>query len=777
MNKKLILLIAFAYIVGISCSNKNEKKFNIVDYVNPMIGTDYHGHTFPGAALPGGMVQLSPDTGTEGWDWSSGYHYSDSSIIGFSHLHRSGMGAGDWGDILLMPTIGKLKVVPGSKENPDEGYRSRFSHEEEQASPGYYAVFLKDYTIHVKLTVSKRAGFHRYTFPKSDASNILIDAGHGIREDFRMGSEIEIVSDTEIVGHRQSQGFVKHKDVYFCAKFSKPFKDYGTWNNENIKALSKKDKGKYIGAYVKYATSENETIEVKVGISYTSIEQARLNLDTEIPDWNFDQTRDNARKTWAEALGKIEIQPSAKNSEKYNHEKLVTFYTAFYHSLLFPATFSDVDGKYVGLDQQVHTATGFTYLSDFSFWDTHRAQMPLLTIVEPQRNINVIKTLIAQYEQGGWIPTPQQFGNSYTNDMIGDHPVSIMIDAIKKGIDDFDMSKAYKAVRKNAMELPPPDHPSKGRPGLDLYMEYGYLPYDKGVSESVSRTLEYAYCDWCVAQFAKIMEKTNDYNMFFKRSQNYLNIMDPDTRLARPKDSEGRWLSPFNPTLVGHYEHRHYTEANSWQYTWFVPHDVAGLIDFQGGRQSFIRKLDTLFTMSSEIQDNASDVTGLIGQYAHGNEPSHHILYLYNYAGAPWRTQELARKVMDELYHSNPDGLCGNEDMGQMSAWYVLSSMGFYPVAPGQNVYAIGSPEFGKVTIHLDKKYYPVEKFTIETVNNSKENKYIQSARLNGIPLNKPWFVHEIIKGGGTLVFEMGAKPNKSWGAKPENAPPSMISE
>jgi len=774
---KITVLIIAVSLIGTGCTKKQaEKTNNYVDYVDPIIGTDFHGHTFPGAALPGGMVQLSPDTGTEDWDWCSGYHYSDNSVMGFSHLHRSGMGAGDWGDVLLMPITGDVKVVPGSKENPDEGYRSRFSHEEEQASPGYYSVNLKDYGVKVELTVSERAGFHRYTFPESGVSHILIDAGHGIRENYRRGSEIEIVSDTEIVGHRSSHGFVKHKDVYFCAKFSKPFMSSGTWNGNEIKANSKEDAGKYIGAYADYETSENESVEVKVGISYTSIEQARLNLDTEIPGWDFDMVKESAKERWNATLGKIEVQTPEVNGEAYNRDRMTTFYSALYHSLLFPATYSDVDGKYVGLDKKVHTATNFTYRSDFSLWDVYRAQMPLLTIIEPQRITDAINTMVAQYEQGGWLPTPQQFGNSYTNDMIGDHPVDVMVDAYKKGISDFDAEKAYEAVRKNAMETPPSSHPSRGRIGLSYYLELGYLPYDK-VRESVSRTLEYAYNDWCVAQFAQALGKTDDYELFLKRAHNYMNVMDPETGLARPKDSEGNWLSPFNPTFVGHGDQRHYTEANAWQYTWFVPHDVQGLINFEGGKQNFINKLDTLFTMSSEVQETVSDVTGLIGQYAHGNEPSHHTLYLYDYAGAPWKTQELARKVMDELYHSGPDGLCGNEDMGQMSAWYVLSSMGFYPVAPGQNVYAIGSPEFSKVTVHLDERYYDAPVFIIETVNNSKDNKYIQSAILNENPLDKTWFMHDEIKKGSSLIFEMGPEPNKSWGAKPEDAPPSMTTE
>jgi predicted alpha-1,2-mannosidase len=771
---KGIILAAIIIFGGSAC--KTQKEAEIIhynDFVDPFIGTDFHGHTFPGAALPGGMVQLSPDAGVEGWDWCSGYHYSDNSLMGFSHLHRSGMGAGDWGDVLLMPTTGELKVVPGSKENPDEGYRSRFSHEEETASPGYYSVQLKDYSVKAELTVSERAGFHRYTFPKSEAAHIVIDAGHGIRNSYRVGSEVKIVSDTEIVGHRASHGFVKHKKVYFCAKFSKPFQAYGTWSGDNIKPGSKEDSGVYTGAYIDYTTAENETIGVKVGISYTSIEQARLNVETEIPDWNFDTVKENAAGKWNQALSKIEVQTPAEDSPALQQQKLTTFYTALYHALLFPATYSDVDGKYVGLDGQIHIANDFTYLSDFSLWDTHRAEMPLLTLVEPPRNLDAVRTMMAQYEQGGWLPTPQQFGNSYTNDMIGDHPVAAIVDAYKKGIDGFDAEKAFEAVKKNAMEIPPADHRSKGRVGLEYYQKYGYIPYNK-LRESVSRTLEYAYNDWCLAQFAQALGKTEDYEYFMKRAASYKNIIDTSTGFARPKDDKGNWLEPFNPTFVGHGDERHYTEANAWQYTWFVPHDVEGLIEMEGGKDKFLMKLDSLFTISSEVQETTSDVTGMIGQYAHGNEPSHHTLYLYNYAGVPWKTQELARKVMDELYHDGPDGLCGNEDMGQMSAWYVLSAMGFYPVAPGQNVYTVGSPTFSKVTVHLDRAYYNADQFIIETVNNSNKNKYIQSATLNGKPLEKTWFRHGDIKTGGTLVFQMGPEPNKNWGIKQEDAPPSM---
>jgi predicted alpha-1,2-mannosidase len=745
---------------------------SLADYVNPFLGTDDHGHTFPGAALPGGLVQLSPDTDTKGWDWCSGYHYSDSSVMGFSHLHRSGMGAGDWGDIMLMPTTGELKVEPGSKNNPGEGYRSRFSHAEEEASPGYYAVNLKDYGIKAQLTVTERAGFHKYTFPKSDASHILIDMNHGVRDNCT-GAQVKIVNSTEIEGHRSSKGFVKNKNVYFCAKFSKPFNSYGTWEKKSISAGSKEATGIQIGAFVDYSTAANESVEVKVGISYTSIAQARLNLETEIPQWNFDRVKEDAKLKWTKALSKIEIELAKSNDAKVTKQKMETFYTALYHSLLFPATFSDADGKYVGMDNEIHSAKGFTYRSDFSLWDTFRAEMPLLTLVEPTRSNDAVNTMIAQYQQGGWLPTPQQFGNSYTNDMIGDHPVVAILDAYKKGIRNFDLQKAYEGVRKNAMETPPANHPSRGRIGLEYYLKLGYVPYDK-IRESVSRTLEYAFNDWCVAQLAKEAGKMDDYEMFLKRASNYKNIIDLTTGFARPKNSQGKWLEPFDPKFVGQGDDRHYTEANAWQYTLFVPHDVNGMIKLTGGRQNFVAKLDTLFTTSSEIKSTVADITGLIGQYAHGNEPGHHTVYLYNYAGVPWKTQYMARKVMDDLYTSGPAGLCGNEDMGQMSAWYVLSSMGFYPVAPGQNIYSIGSPEFSKVTIHLDKTFNKASQFVIEAKNNSKENKYIQSATLNGKPLNKPWFDHAEIKNGGTLIFVMGPEPNKKWGSEQEAAPPSM---
>lgn len=772
-KNKLFTVVAVTILISGCQTQQKSETIHFTDYVNPIIGTDFHGHTFPGATLPGGMVQLSPDVGTEGWDWSSGYHYSDSSLMGFSHLHRSGMGAGDWGDILLMPRTGELKVIPGSKENPDEGYRSRFSHDEESASPGYYSVKLLDYDIIAELTVSDRVGYHRYIFPESISSHIILDVGHGIRNEYRRGSKVKIISDTEIEGHRASHGFVKHKDVFFYAKFSKPFDSYGTWQDSNIKPNSIEDSGLYTGAYINYNTTKNEVIEVKVGISYTSIEQARLNLETEIPKWNFDNVKKNADDKWNSALAKVEVELPEGTSQEEIRKQKTTFYTALYHSLLFPSIYSDVNGTYMGIDKNIYYTDDFVYLSDFSLWDTYRAQMPLLTLVEPERSLNSVRTMLTQYKHRGWLPTPQQFGNSYTNDMIGDHPVAAILDAFKKGINEFDAEMIYEAVKKNAMDTPPANHPSRGRAGLEYYKEYGYIPYNK-LRESVSRTLEYAYNDWCVAEFALALGKTEDYEYFRERASSYRNIIDTSTNFARPKDDQGNWMSPFDPTFVGQGNERHYTEANAWQYTWFVPHDVQGLIDILGGKEKFLNKLDSLFSVSSEVQETIVDITGLIGQYAHGNEPGHHTLYMYNYAGEPWKAQELARKVMDEFYHDGPDGLCGNEDMGQMSAWYVMSAMGFYPVAPGQNVYVVGSPKFSKVTLHLDTEFYNSEKLVIETIGNSQTNKYIQSATLNGEELNRPWFRHEDIDNGATLQFHMGAEPNKSWGISPADYPPSM---
>jgi predicted alpha-1,2-mannosidase len=878
----------------------SKEKADFTKYVNPFIGTDRHGHTFPGACVPFGMVQLSPDTGISGWDWCSGYHYSDNSIIGFSHTHLSGTGCADYGDILFMPIQGKIKVIPGSKENPDEGYRSRFSHPAEKASLGYYSVMLKDYNIKVELTATKRAGLHKYTFPKTKSGNshVLIDLSHGIG-DKTTEAYIKIVGKDSIEGYRHSVGWNDHK-VYFFAKFSKPFLSYGTWNRGKIKRNSNEERGTNIGCFVNYDTRENEEIVIKVGLSATGIKGAKKNLEEEVRGWNFENYREMARNEWNKELRKIEVEGSEENK--------INFYTALYHCLIAPNVFSDVDGSYMGIDWKIHK-TNVTQYTLFSLWDTFRALHPLLVLIEPETDLEIIKSMLNIFNDSGEEGLPRWFlANTDNNCMIGTHSEPVIVDAYMKGLRDFDAELAYKAMKVDAEK--PGYRRFDGKPwrrcGLAEYIKFGYIPIDSNVSQGVSRTLEYAYDDFCIAQMAKELGEEKEYKEFSDRALNYRNLFDSKTGFMRGRCSDGSWFAPLAPipekhlvpldrkghglkgeyfnnmNLTGkpvltrldkqidfswgggspakgvvnsdrfsvrwtgklvppisrayqlgvttddgvrmwldgkliidswydrspatdlvtlklkahrtynikieYYEHGggasaclewdlkikpfdptvaygFYTEGNAWQWTWFVPQDVEGLINLMGGRERFLNKLDALFEQPSEVK-GPPDVTGLIGQYAHGNEPSHHIIYLYNPAGAPWKTQERVRQVMEELYGIDPKGLCGNEDCGQMSAWYVFSAMGFYPVCPGESSYEIGSPILDKVTIHLDE-YWGNKDFTLIAKNNSPENKYVQLATLNGKALNRPWIEHSEIINGGTLIFEMGSEPNKEWGSKP----------
>jgi predicted alpha-1,2-mannosidase len=765
-----------------------------VNFVDPLIGTGGNGHTFPGALLPFGMVQLSPDTGgmtgnwlSSGWNWCAGYHYSDGTIIGFSHLHRSGMGIGDWGDILMMPCTGPLKIKPGSDEHPREGYRSRFSHGEEVATPGYYRVRLSDYNILAELTTTLRTGFHRYTFPKSDTTHILIDLDWGLG-DIPFGCSIEIVGDNRIEGVRKSIGAVLYQKAYFCAEFSKPFGSFGVWKGGKEKPGERKAGGKGIGAYVNYRTSEREVILVKVGISYTGPEQARQNLASEVPHWDFDSIKNRARAVWNKELSKIVISPRQAESGKMSADRKKIFYTALYHSLMFPSIFSDHDGTYAPVGNMApkpHKAVGYDYYSDFALWDTFRAEMPLLTLLVPLRVNDMIRTLVAVYKESGWLPSPQMFGNFHSEQMIGDHAASVILDAYMKGIRNFDVKKAYEGLWKNAMlcgeNLIPALGYGVGRFSLKSYRNLGYLPADFNVepksplflvaniyNQAVSITLEYAYDDECVALLAKNLGKHNDYDYFSKRALNYRNLFDKKTGFMRGKSFTGAWMNAgdFNPVT----NYAYYAEGNAWQYTWSVMHDIKGLVTLMGGRDAFVKKLDELFKVTDQIVTNeffSADIAGMIGQYAHGNEPSHHVVYLYDYAGQPWKTQEWVRTVMDKFYKSSPDGLCGNDDMGQMSAWYVFSSLGLYPLHPG--IYAIGSPLFERAEINLAEG-----KLIIEAKNISSNNKYIQDAKLDGRPLRRPWLAHSEIRKGGNLVFIMGSNPNKKWGSNPEEAPPSL---
>jgi predicted alpha-1,2-mannosidase len=761
---------------------------NPVEHVDPFIGTDFFGHTFPGASLPFSMVHLSPDVNNIGWTYAAGYIYSESSIMGFSHTHWSGVGMVNGGEVLLMPAAGgRLQTFPGSLDNPDEGYRSRYDHVDEIASPGYYSVILKDYNIRAELTATRRAGFHRYTFPKSDNSRIILDLGHQLGNNSSLElSELKIKDDTTIEGVKSS-GLGK---VYFVAEFSKPFAYYGTFDNEfktpesggSIWPYKNGERGKNIGAFVIFRTIEKEQILVKVGISYTSIEGARNNLKTEIPDWDFDLIRNNAREIWNRELSRIKIN-GATNDQKE------IFYTAMYHSLVAQYISQDVDGKYLGADKKIHEAKGYDYYGSFSCWDTYRSQHPLLTLMAPDHVNDFIRSIEAKTREYGWLPA-QHFLNVFGEAMVGDHLIPIITDAYIKGYRDFDIKFLYEAIRKKALEEPVPPVPSyAGRSGLTYYKEIGYTPFDK-VTESVPNTLELAYDDWCIAQLAKNLSRNEDYDLFIKRAYNYRNLWDSGTRFMRPRKSDGSWLEEidgheqeivkegdhsyykyFDPLLVGRRPNRHYTESNAWQYIWSVQHDIQGLIDLFGGNKDFISKLDTFFEMNPDITPpKYVGVVGTIGQYVHGNQPSHHVAYLYDYAGQPWKTQLRVRQVCEELYRTGPGGICGNEDMGSLSSWYVLSSIGFYPVTPGSQYYSIGSPLFGEVTIDIGKN----RTFIVRAENNSHNNIFIQSATLNGKSINRTWISQKEITDGGILIFRMGPEPNTQWGIRLEDAPPSM---
>lgn len=732
MIKKMFYLILLLSTMNLRAQSKK-----LIDYVDPFIGTGGHGHTYPGATVPFGMVQLSPDTGIEGWDWCSGYHYSDNSIMGFSHTHLSGTGATDYADILFMPTVGDLKFVPGAKEKPGDGYRSRFKHENEKASPGYYSVYLDDYKVKAELTTSMRAGLHKYTFPQSYSSNIIIDLKHGL--DSECDASIKFVGHNRVEGMRRSRGWAHEHTFYFAAEFSKPFTNFGTVIDEKLSDGNREASGKNLKAYVRFATNSGEVVLVRVGISAVSIEGARKNLQKEIPNFNFEKVKQHAEKIWEKELSRIQV-------ESKNEDQKKIFYTALYHTLITPNLFTDVDGKYFGMDRKIHTAKGFDYYTVFSLWDTFRAEHPLFTIIDQKRTGDFVKTLLAKYKEAGLLPVWELASNE-TWCMIGYHSVPVIFDAFRKGIRNFDVNEALEAMKKSA---------ERDQQGLKLYRERGYIPADKE-NESVSKSLEYCYDDWCIAQFAKEIGATEDYVHYNQRSLFYKNYFDKSTGFMRGKMSDGSWITPFEPKAVT----QQYTEATAWQYNFFVPHNIKDLIALQGGNENFVKKMDEMFSESDKLEGRFQpDISGLIGQYAHGNEPSHNFAYLYDYAGASWKTQERIRDIMKRMYTSKQDGLCGNDDCGQMSAWYVFSAMGFYPVTPGQNTYAIGSPIFDKVTINLENG----KTFVIHSKNNSEQNKYIQLASLNGKVHSSSNITHEQIMSGGQLVFVMNNVPNKFWG-------------
>jgi predicted alpha-1,2-mannosidase len=715
--KHLVNLVLLLFLFSLTASAQRD----LTRYVNPFIGTGGHGHTFPGAIVPFGMVQLSPDTRLTGWDGCSGYHYSDSKIYGFSHTHLSGTGISDYGDILLTPVVGP-------------NYSGRFQHRNEAASPGYYSVKLDDENVLVELTATARVGMHRYKFPGTEDANIILDLAH---RDKVLDSGFRTLGVNMVVGWRRSRAWAKDQVVYFALEFSQPYTAHGSIDTDQK-------------TYFRFDTRSGAPLLVKVAISAVDIDGALKNLRSEISHWDFDKVRADAKRVWNAELNKITASGGTAS-------QLTNFYTSLYHVMTAPNLFMDVDGRYRGRDFKTHQARDFSNYTVFSLWDTFRAAHPLYTIIDRERTRDYIKTFLAQYEQGGRLPVWELAANE-TDTMIGYHAVSVIADAVAKGVDRFDLNLAFEAMKHSA-EL-------REHRGLGAYIDQGFIGTEDE-RESVSKVLEYAYDDWCIAQVARKLGWTADYERYSARAQSYKNVFDRTTGFMRPRNNAA-WVEPFDPREVTFA----FTEANSWQYTFFAPHDISGLIELMGGRAQFARKLDELFTTDSKTTGREQvDITGLIGQYAHGNEPSHHMAYLYNYVGQPWKTQSRVRQIMDQFYKPEPDGLIGNEDCGQMSAWYVFSAAGFYPVTPGSTTYAIGTPLFPEVRINVEYEKW----FVVRALNVSDRNVYIQSAKLNGKRYNKSFLSHEDLAAGGELVLVMGPRPNVRWGAGRGNEPVSRI--
>ena len=729
---KLYILVFFLMLGA--CNNQLEYKENsLIKYVDPFIGTGGHGHTFPGASMPFGMMQLSPDTRLDGWDGCSGYHYSDDEIYGFSHTHLSGTGVSDYGDILLMPTN---QAILNNGANGEKGYKSKFSHKNEVAQPGYYKVHLEDTNIDVELTVSKRSGIHKYEYPSSKDQVLILDLEHRDQlNDFNMS----IVNDREVKGFRHSKAWATDQRLFYHIEFSHPVKDA----LRDYEVAPTKESFEFVNP-------NNEPVFIKIGISAVDEQGAKQNLEQEIGNKSFEEIKKEAQQTWEQQLGKIVIEADDLNNK-------TNFYTALYHTMLAPNLYQDVDGRYRGMDLNIHKTKDFEYYTVFSLWDTYRAAHPLYTIIEQERTNDFINTFLAKYDEGGIMPIWDLAAN-YTGCMIGYHAVPVIADAYLKGIRNYDAEKALEAMKHSA---------TRDKLGLDSYKNIGFIPVDKE-SESVSKTLEYAYDDWTIAEMANSMGKKEDYKTFLERAQNYKNVFDPTTKFMRGR-FRNKWFAPFDPYEVNF----NYTEANSWQYSFYVPQDITGFINLLGGKNILEEQLDKLFVAENKTSGREQvDITGLIGQYAHGNEPSHHMAYLYNFVNKPYKTQEKTRQILTELYTNSPDGVSGNEDCGQMSAWYIFSSLGFYPVTPGSNQYIIGSPLFDKATIHLENG----KTFTIEAKNNSKENKYIQSVKLNGSNYEYSFINHTDIMNGGNLVFKMTNKPT-SWGTNVAFIPSTEIKD
>lgn len=722
--KKLGIYISL--LISLSAFSQQE---NLTAYVNPFIGTAGPGNTYPGATLPFGMVQLSPDIGIPGWDRISGYFYRDSIISGFSHMHLSGTGAGDLYDILVMPTNSRSKKR--IKENNYMPF-SGFDHAAEKACPGYYSVALKDYGILAELTATKRCGIQRYTFPKDQHSEVHIDLGYSLNWDRPTGSFIKVVDSTTIEGYRRSTGWAKDQRVFFVMKFSKPFKSYRLYMNDSL--MKNSAEGVKTRIVLDYGTSEGEQLVLKTGLSTANLKGAYASLETEAPDFDFDKYRSLAENTWETQLEKIRIQTD-------NADRESVFYTMMYQSMLAPTLLSDPNGNYKGANGEIMKAEGFNRYDTFSLWDTFRAAHPLYTILQQERVPDFIKSMLAHYRETGLLPVWSLQGNE-TNMMLGYHAVPVIVDAYFKGF-DFDTVLAYEACKASAM--------ANDRE-IDVYRELGYVPAGESNEDwSVSKTLEYAYDDWCIAMFAKDLGKAKDYSYFLKRSENWKKLYDEKSSFFRPKRKDGKFVKDFIPKKYTKY----FSESNAWQYFWFVPQDIPGLIKRTGGKERFRQKLDSMFTYHPESGDKLPIFsTGMIGQYAHGNEPSHHVAYLYDYV-EPWKAQKLVHKILTSQYKNEPAGLCGNEDCGQMSSWYIFSALGFYPVNPAQGTFMIGAPLFERAEIEVGGS----KKFVVEARNLSDKNIYVDSISLNGKLLERGFITYDEIMAGGKLTFKMTSQP------------------
>ena len=752
------------FVIFLSASAQSQKTENLVQYVQPIIGTQRMGHTFPGATVPFGMVQLSPDTDTipyetnghynpDVYKYCAGYQYDDKTIVGFSHTHFSGTGHSDLGDFLIMPTVGKLQLNPGTADNPGSGFRSRYSHKTEVAEADYYKVKLDDYNILAELTTTARVGFHQYTFPKTDSAHIILDLMSGIYNypDKNVWTFIRVVNDSLITGYRQTSGWARTRTLYFAMQFSKPFIEYGSkdfgkrepyrgfWGkfdqSKNFPALA----GRQLRMYFNFKTNEGEKIKIKFALSPVSQENALNNMRVETPGWNFEKIKEQGQQQWNKELNKIVI--NADKDEKIN------FYTAMYHAFINPTIYMDENGEYKGLDQNIHQAKGFTNYTTFSLWDTYRALHPLFNIIQPKRNGDMIKSMLAHYDQSVMHMLPIWSNSANENwCMTGYHAVAVIADAVVKGNTPFDANKALDACVTTAHH--------RSYDGIGLYENMGYIPVDKN-GTGTSTTLEYAFDDWAIAKMAKKLNRMDIYKEFMKRSENYKNVFDPSVGFMRGRLSDGSWKKDFDPLSTSG---QGFIEGNSWNYSLFVPQDPASLIQLMGGKKKFTHYLDTLFTMHlpdkffAETEDITRD--GIIGGYVHGNEPSHHVAYLYNWTDEPWKTQETVRMILKNQYHTGADGLGGNDDTGQMSAWYIFSTIGFYPVAPGSDVYHIGSPAVKAATLHLENG----KTFSIEAKNQSDKNVFVEKIELNGKPLNRLYITHSEIMNGGKLVFYMSEK-------------------